>query len=156
MKKQILGLLFGLFCIFCLNGCAIEQIQRPAHSIFIDSMNIEKNLYLGLDHFMKLEIFFLRKKYFSWNPKAKLNMLLADGYFKVQKLKDVVGQHVYQIFYDHRVEDQIFIPPLVTKAFFIVKRNEKIIHHRIIEIDPVITRSIYIKFLGNDFSIKFQ
>ena len=156
MRKQILNLLFIGLCIGSINGCNVYNMQRPAHSISIDTMQIDKNLYKDLNNFIKLEIFFVRKKYFSWNPKQQLSMLLTSSCLKVYKFKDVVGHHVYQIFSDHIIQDNVFIPSLVVQAFFIVKRNEQIIHHREIEICPVYTRSIFVKFLGNDLYIKCQ
>ena len=129
---------------------------RPSHNVLIDSLQIEKKLYTDLNNFIKLEVFFVRKKYFSHDAKEYLNTILTNTLMQVPKKIDVVGHHVYQIFENKILEDKIFIPKLVNKAFFIIKHNEQIIAKREIAINAVYTRSIYIKFVGYDFSIKLQ
>ena len=156
MLRQVLIWLLLKLCILTLSSCGIESMKRGAHSITIDAMQIEKNLYADLHSLINIEIFFVKNKYFSWNQKQDLNTIFASGMQGVQKYEDVVGYHIYQITPLHIVSDKLFIPHLVKKAFLIVKRHGKIMYSNEINIDPVTTSLIYLKFIGYDLYIKCQ
>ncbi len=133
-----------------------EVIKKDTNAVFVDSIKIDSDYYLGIAKGITLEIFFLKKSASKEDEDSLMSRLMdymPD--LKESTYKEVVGHHVYQLLAKDTFTDQIAMQQSKGLVCFIVLCDDKIVHSQSLLWEGSKNGAIHIQFVGRDMYVQY-
>jgi hypothetical protein len=124
-----------------------EEKPKELCIIGIDSKTTGNNLILPGTSLLNLEIYFIRNSYLIEDNKEPLTNILKS--LNISELSSYVAlsRNSYEIIPNKKIRDSIELDKKSQKALLLLRHEDKILSHKILNIYPKKTNTIHIELI---------
>ena len=157
MKQSIkarLKIFLILTAVMLISSCNLldylKREEKPGelYIINIDPKAVSNNLVLPGSSPLNIEIYFVRNSYLIENNNEPLTCLLKSLNISESSSYVTLSRNSYEIVPNKKIRDSIELDKKARKVILILRKENKVISHKIIKIDPKKTTTLNIELIN--------